>query len=71
MPEQFDLNDLILEVQAEFAEIIQEFTEELQEPQARLVLQMQWAQLDPDDKELIRQRDPERYARFEQFLEMR
>ena len=64
-----DINALILEVQAEFAEIVQEFIQELAEPQAKRMLAMQWAQVPPDQKEAIRAANPEAYERLSAYLD--
>jgi hypothetical protein len=68
MSNELDLTDLILEVQAEFAEIIEEVVGELLAPQMKRMMTMQFAGMDPDEKEIIRQQDPARFDRFEQFL---
>lgn len=68
MSNAFDINAVILEVQAEFAETVQEFIEELAEPQARRMLAMQWAQMPPDQKEAIRQANPEAFEQLSTYL---
>lgn len=69
MSDTFDMNALILEVQAEFAEITQEFIEELAAPQVKMQLAMQWAQVPPDQKEALRQANPEAYEQLTAYLE--
>jgi hypothetical protein len=68
MSNELDLTDLTLEVQAEFAEIIEEVVADLLAPQMKRMMAMQFAGMDPDEKEIIRQQDPDRFDRFEQFL---
>ena len=63
-----DLQDTIYEVQAELAEIVDELIADLMEPQIRRMVQMQFAMMGPDEKEIIRRQDPDNYARFEQYL---
>lgn len=63
-----DINDLMLEVQAEFAEIVRELFEDLAQPQVKNMLAMQFAQMHPDEKELIRRQSPEQYAKLERML---
>lgn len=64
----FDINDIILEAQAEINEAIQDFMQELAAPQAKRMLQMQWAQMTAEQKELIRAENPVAFNQLVEYL---
>ena len=70
MSEAIDVNTIILEVQSELAEVAQEFIQELAEPAARRMLAMQWAQIPPEQKEAIRQANPDAYEQLANYLQI-
>lgn len=59
-----DIQDLLLEVQAELAEIFSEVAAELQLPQVTRALQKQWASMSPEQKEMIQKQNPEAYGKL-------
>lgn len=56
-----DMRDLLLEAQAEFAEIAQEIQKELVLPRMTEALRMQWMNTPEALKEMLRQQDPDTY----------
>lgn len=66
-----DLKDIILEVQADFAEIVQAFQEDLAEPQMTDALAVKWMTTPPEQKEVIKQRLPKTYQAIMQKVTKR
>lgn len=57
--DELDMQDLMLEIQAEIDEIVQELLGDLTTPQARRALSAKMAAIKPEVKEVLSQKYPE------------
>jgi len=64
----WDYKDLVLEAQAEVAEILQSVMQELMEPQMIAALRLRWGTIPEEAKELLRKQQPDTYNRLIQML---
>ena len=66
--DDFDMRDLLLEAQAEFAEIVMDLMKDLSQVLIAQQVKMKWASLTPEQKEMMKAQDPETYARVESLM---
>lgn len=59
-----DIADLRLEVQAEFAKIVQSFQEDLAEPTMTKAVAMKWTTLPDEQKEAVKEKLPKTYQQI-------
>lgn len=66
--EEFDVRDLMLEVQAEFGEIVQELLDDLAAPAMKQAVAMQYAKMPAEQKESIYRNNPDVHNALQQYI---
>ena len=64
-----DFRDILLEAQAEFAEVVREVMQELAEPLMMEAVRMKWAVMPEEIKEQLRQTNPQAYEKLIEMME--
>ena len=68
MADNLDIRDLLLEAQAEFAEVVTEVMQELAMPLMMQALKMKWTTMPDEMKEMLKQTQPDMYKRMMEMV---
>ena len=68
MADNLDIRDLLLEAQAEFAEVVTEVMQELTMPLMMQALKMKWMTMPDEMKEMLKQTQPDMYKRMMEMV---
>ena len=68
MADNLDIRDLLLEAQAEFAEVVTEVMQELAMPLMMQALKMKWTTMPDEMKEMLKQAQPDMYKRMMEMV---
>ena len=68
MADNLDIRDLLLEAQAEFAEVVTEVMQELAMPLMMQALKMKWMTMPDEMKEMLKQAQPDMYKRMMEMV---
>jgi len=68
MADNLDIRDLLLEAQAEFAEVVTEVMQELAMPLMMQALKMKWMTMPDEMKEMLKQTQPDMYKRMMEMV---